>query len=300
MRLLFFVFITAFLLVPYVTAQTQNETLQSLKTTEQDIQQMKDAGFNTLRVEDLLTEAKNLFDAQSALEKQGGKPDYSFVITRTTEISSIKEKAFQAKDELAALEIAIAKLEGFDISPVNGLLTQVKQAFEAGRFEEAIEKMDETYQKISELQAATTRVSALLDAWRASLTAFVTENWLWLIIAGILIVIFVFVFGKRVSVYLIKRKIQRLNFEKQVIQNLIKDAQEKYFSGEMPENTYYIKIAKYAELTREVNRQLTVLDSKLKRKEIKGKVKGEKEKDFELKKTKKKVKKIKFLFLKRK
>ena len=255
-----------------ISAQTQNETQDNLRAAGENIAEMDRSGLPTERVKDLLEEAENLFEAQKALETIGGEPDYSFVLLKTGEISSIRDKAFQAKDEIGALEAALPELEGIDLAPVNDILSKAKESFGAGRFEEAIQRVDEAYERISELQSTTTRVTALLDAWGASIIDFLYENWLLLVVAAIAIIVIVIVFGGRIGVYLLKKMIERLNREKDVIRDITKDSQEKYFGGQMAESVYYVKMNKYGELTREINRKITVFESKLRKEEVGRKV----------------------------
>jgi hypothetical protein len=72
-------------------------------------------------------------------------------------------------------------------------------------------------------------------------------------------------FGRQIGISLTKAKLSKLNLEKGVIRDLTKDAQTKYFGGDMPQSTYNIKINKYGEMTRDLNRRILALEERLKR-----------------------------------
>ncbi len=266
------VFLSAAALPWTAAAQTLGDAEQALVSAEEDVRQMADSGLPIQRASDLLEDAKNLFEAQKSLETLGGEADYSFVTSRAEEISSLKKAAFLAKDELDALLGAMQKLEKNEFDAVNPLYLEASEDFLAGRFEEAVAKIDEAYSKISELQSAVTKFSTLLGGWRASIFEFLSLNWPYIAAAAAVLTAVFAAFGKRVSAYRTARKIEKMEAEKATIRDLTKEAQEKYFGGEMPETTYYVKIGKYAEMTREINRQATVLKSRLKRKELEEKM----------------------------
>ena len=260
------------LLMHSAHAQTMDEAFEMLARAEVDILEMESDGLPVSRVKDLYNEAKNLFDAQRALERSGGDPDYSFVLSRTSEITKTKEAAFEMRDEIAAVELIMSEITDVDLEQAYEALSEAKSAFDAERFEESKEKVDEIYEIISNLQSTSTKVSAMLYASREKISYFVYTNWLSIFIVIIIIFGFFAVSGKTMLKRLINRRIAHMEFEKEVIKNLIKETQRKYFSGEMAEGVYYIKINKYGEMSREVNRKITVMRSRLKIDELKKKV----------------------------
>ena len=90
---------------------------------------------------------------------------------------------------------------------------------------------------------------------------------------------------------MVDRKINNLNFEKEVLEKLIKKAQYEYFHlRKIPEELYHIRINKFGELIRDTNRKIPLL---LEEKEkIKGKAEEEKEKEEGEEKAKKLDKKL--------
>jgi hypothetical protein len=64
-----------------------------------------------------------------------------------------------------------------------------------------------------------------------------------------------------------KGKINHLNKEKEVVYNLIKELQKDYFEKQkIAENSYKIKIKKYGEIIRDINRQIPLLQAELEKK----------------------------------
>ncbi len=115
-----------------VKAQGYNETLRSLNQSRIDLQEMIDAGFNFLRVNDTLSEAEQLFEAQEALMKTEGTPDFSLILERTNEITELRKQAEEMSDELKALE-AVYECAGDD--------SEVECSILANRLNELEEKV---------------------------------------------------------------------------------------------------------------------------------------------------------------
>ena len=122
------------------------------------------------------------------------------------------------------------------------------------------------------------------------------SNWIYL--SSVLVILFVFflVYKNAVKKWLIKRKIAYLEVEKQTFKNLIRRTQKNYFElGKMSESGYVIKTKKFAELIRDIDRQIPLLKEefvKIQRKE-KGKRQIKNIKQEERQIVKKQIKDIK-------
>lgn len=277
--------ITLFLLITIlapVKAQGYNETLRSLNQSRIDLQEMIDGGFNVLRVNDTLSEAEQLFEAQEALIKTEGTPDFSLILKRTNEITELRKQAEEMSDELKALEERLREI-GSE-SETHVLFNKAKEEFADERYDKVTELVEEAYGKISEEQAIQTRFRAIYVASTKTIFDFFKKRWKGIISTFTFIILIYLLFRKRVAILLVDRKINGLNFEKEVLEKLIKKAQYEYFHlRKIPEELYHIRINKFAELIRDSNRKIPLL---LEEKEkIKGK--AEEEKEVEEEKAKK-------------
>ncbi len=272
-----FVFIAIMFLLlaivsPLIKAQDYNETVRALNQSRIDMQEMIDAGLNILRVNDTLSEAEQLFAAQSALIKEGGIPDFSLILERTAEITKLREQAEKMNDELKALEERLREIKGE--SEAFAISNKAKEEFADERYDNVAELVEEAYAKISEEQALQTRFRAIYEAGTKTVFDFFKRRWKGITIAIILISTVYLLFRKRVAIFLINKKIENLNFEKNVLEKLIKKAQYEYFHlFKIPEELYHIRIEKFGELIRDIERQIPVLMEEKER--VKGKAKKE-------------------------
>ena len=224
------------------------------------IVEMESAGFNTTRVKDLFQTTQQLFDAQVAYEKSNGTASYEAVAEKSQEIVRIKNLAFQISDELNALQDVLEdRKKEIDITEPMELYTSAKADLDAERYEGAKEKIAQAYSRITEIEAGTTTSRVLTEA---SKTVFqrARESWKEILIAAIIIVI-AFSFGfDRIWIYYKKIQMERLTLEKKIIEDLLERTQNDYFNkGKLSETGYHIKIKKYGELIRDINRQLPLI-----------------------------------------
>lgn len=244
------------LAMPGSLAQNNREQASlALNQSYDSLMQMKEAGFSAERVNDTLTEARQMFAAQSALEYAGGTPDYAVVIERTDEIARIKKQAFDVNDEIKALELFMADIESSTKEAVAGIAESANVEFGDERYDEAAAFVEKAYQKISEEQAFGTRVSVFLDAAGRNVYGFLVSNWLLLSASIAAIAIGLVLFHGELSRARLKRKIKKLELRKGVINDMIKELQREYFEfGRIAESTYSIKIEKYKEMLRDIER----------------------------------------------
>jgi len=267
------------------------EIANSLELAQQDLDEMQN--MSNSRYSDTLFSANQLYAAQLALENTTGVADYSSLKIKISELKQLKDDALLNSDELKALWVTIEQTEGIDPAPVMKLYFQAEEEFEAERYENSFVSIEETYEKISELQAVETKIKALYDATSSGIINFLKKTWKY--IAGILAAIFllVFIFHNTWIRYRIRAKIVSLSQRKISIQALISQTQKTYFEkGEIDEGTYHIRVKKYGEMIRDLSRQIPLLREQLAMKQKKYNEKTKKGVDNETK-QKGKIKKEK-------
>ena len=148
------------------------------------------------------------------------------------------------------------------------------------------------------------------QATTRTLKAFFVNNWLLLIIIAIGGSLIYIVSRNRIIYIRTKLKIKYLERERGVLEELIKETQSGYFEkSKISEASYRIRIKKFSDLTRDINRQIPLLKEELaKRKKgekpfeerVKRKTKNKNKKNhwtlFRFKKLKKKKVKKKGFF----
>ena len=180
----------ALLLTPGVLAQSSREEAElALVTSEQHIQEMIDAGFSVFRVNDTLEEAQQILKSQIALEDSGGEPDYELVTEKTDDITELKRNAFYVHDEINALQSTLGELGDINITAVQEIIDDAKVEFQDERYDQASDYIEDAYEKISEEQAFSTKVSFFFETTRKNIVTFLATNWIWVTSSAIIIVI---------------------------------------------------------------------------------------------------------------
>lgn len=216
------------------------------------------------RYNDTLLVAQQLFDAQTALEQSGENPDYSCILDKLDELNFIKQKAYLSLDEIKALEIQINQTKNINITPVIKIYNQAQTEFKAERYEKAIEKTKEAKAKISELQATEAKIKAFYSAINRNISTYVKQNYTKIILWFVVVAFIIFVLHNPIICWLIERKIEILEKRKKSVRKLIAEAQKQYFqNNKLSEVNYHIKVKKYGEIIRDINRQIPLLKEML-------------------------------------
>ncbi|RLG14472.1 MAG: hypothetical protein DRN66_01930 [Candidatus Nanohalarchaeota archaeon] len=245
-------------------AVSDNSVHSAFILAEEGMDQMLEKGLPVTRYNDTLFLAKQIYEAQVALEEAGGSPDYSIAYSKLTELSQIKQKAFLALDELNALEATISQIEGIDKKPVREIHSKAKIEFEAERYEECLKSIDEAYEKISELEAIETKVKAFYEAGSRNIMGFLDKNRVQIVLFFSIMFLIIAVSYKRIVCWRIRNKMKALNARWYSIRALVAQTQREYFEdGKISETTYHIRIKKYGEMMRDIKRQIPLLNEEL-------------------------------------
>jgi len=271
-----------------VLAVTKEEAKNAIENATKDIQLMRETNFSTNYVEDLLELAKKAYEraefadilkhnatgelAEKAREYLSGLDwqgfSYDDVIVYTNNISYTKEKAFYLFDRINAIEREISYYEslGFNVSKAYSLLEKAKRDFYDERYDDVEKDLEDLKLALEEEE----RKQSLIYISRESTKNFFVRNWKGiLVLVGFLIVLGI-VLHSIISKILVKKKIKKLESEKQALKELIKKTQtERFKLGKIPEAVYKIRINKYKEKLAEIERTLPVLKNMLKKKKKK-------------------------------
>ena len=249
-----------------ILEQTQNLSSEALSArsslleARSIIEEMENAGFSTARAQDTFQTALVLYEGQISIEAQGKTGNYADIVDKAAEIEDIRNRAFAIQDGLVVLKQAIEdKKKLIDIAEPQRLYEEALIEFKSERYENAEQKIDESYKSINELERAKSRTGVLIEASK-TLSQRLIEAWKEILVAIAIISLVVFVGQNFLYRKLIDTKIRMLELEKKTIEGLVQKTQNDYYNkGKLSEISYHIKIKKYGELIRDINRRLPLL-----------------------------------------
>lgn len=262
----FFLFILAIISAQENATARLNEKEEAalcLNNSELIMQRLKTEGFSIERVNDSLKEAKLLFIVQEEIEKKGLKTDYKKILSYCEEIKRIEEMAHATKDQIIALENFFKKYgEGIQSEKINSLFDQIYKEMKNERYELVPELIEKTYSAINEEQAK----KALIVVYYSATTKGLIKEWKKIVISIILIVVLIIVFNKPIRRHLIRKKIDYLKKRRKKLKEMIAQNQDAYFNkGKISQMDFEIKNKKLAEIVRDINRQIPLLEEELKK-----------------------------------
>ncbi|MFH1359229.1 MAG: hypothetical protein ABIH37_05045 [archaeon] len=257
-----------------LSTKLSNESIQakeSLSQAEKDIFEMIENNISINRVNETYMEALQLYSAQLALEEKGGKRDYKLIIKYTSDISSVKKAALQARDELRIFNEIFSEVgKNTNLSEMQEEYSQIISSFDDERFEDTIELIKAGYDRISEIQSNQTALNSFYNATSKTIKNFFIKNWLKLIIIFSIALVLILIFWDSLKKLKMRIRFNHLIIQKKSINNLLKKMQNDYFKiKKMPEADYNIRLKKFKELIRDIDRQIMILKEdkfKLKRK----------------------------------
>ena len=235
-------------------------TQDALDLAQANVTEMIEAGFNTHRVNDTYTLAKEEFDSKVILEGKGEDVSYATVISKLNTINSVRNEAFMVNDELIALEIVIEPLDREELPETFVLYDEAIYEFDSERYEDCLEAINQVYDKMNEEQSSQATLIVLYESTSKTIRGFLLNYWKEIIYSTIAMIIIIIITYRKFSIYLTKKKIKDLGVKKEVLKTLIRDAQKDYFEkAKISETEYHIKVAKFSEMVRDIERQIPVL-----------------------------------------
>lgn len=244
-----------------------NETLALLAGANASAGRMASAGLPTSQARDLLEIAWQWFDGQTALERSGGKPDYSFAVQKVSEIEAIEQSSFALNDELKALGKRIDGADpNADLTETRKLLGEAKAEFSDGRLDNAKALINRAYEEVSSAEADAVHSRTMVESTRRNIETFLSENWKTMLAAIAGALIFFFLFQRHIRRFLANARLKSLIREREVVESMLKALQKDYFGKKsVTELTYHIKTKQYGDVIRNINRQLPLVKEEIKK-----------------------------------
>lgn len=245
-----------------------NESIQVKKLisqAEKDIKEMFERNISINRVNETYQEAIQLYSAQLALEEKGSKANYKLVTEYASKISSVKKIALEANDELKIFNETFENTEKeANLSEMQDEYNQIIISFNEERFEDTLELIKKGYERISEIQSSQTAVKMVYLSTTKTIKDFFTRQGLKIAIIGIIALFLLLIFWNTLTKIRMRIKLNNLIIQKKAVNGLIKDMQTNYFkTKKISESEYKIKLKKYEELIRDIDRQIMVLKEEI-------------------------------------
>ncbi len=278
-------FVLMFILILNTVLALENKTAEEkaidcINEAKSSLEYLARENFTIQRANDSLTSAEKAYLAQLSLKQKNDAPDFSMVLPYCQEVKNIEGLAVKTKDNFLALIKFYHKKEipNANFSSVDELISQINGEITSERYEQALELIDQTYSEIINIGTSSTTLNLFYKATTRGLRSFIVNNKITILVILALIIILYFVYRQKISKLIIKRKIKHLETEKRILREMISKLQNDYFQeGKISEGTYNIRTKKFAELIRDIDRQIPMLQEELERithERVKEKTKG--------------------------
>ncbi len=279
-----FIFIVGIFLINGIYAASAADTLNAslneakavdcISSSKVIMQTMTDEGFNILSIKDNIKQAELTFTTQTLLKEKKSPYDFSLVIPYCDTVKKIREDALNAKDELSSLMAFYndSVVPGMNTSTIDLMISGINEAMSTERYTEVSALVEKAYNEITTVKSSYTALNIFYASTATGLKAFLMtknpilqiENWKFLSGLIILILFLLIIYRVQIRKMNLKKKLNRLMNRKKTIKELIMKTQKDYFQyGTIPEGEYGIKTKRFAELIRDIDRQIPLLQEEI-------------------------------------
>jgi len=259
--------LTKIIIVKNLSIEAQDIN-KSLIEAEEEQTKLHSLGIAVTRYSDTLVLAQEIYHLKILAERNNEKVEYVLIKDKLSELREIKEKALRNIDELKTLEQIINTSLIQPPSPILSKLEEAQKEFRAERYEKSMDAIEKTYSLLSESEAFQTKLKAFYAATSRTILDFLKTNWKIILIVLCTLLLTGVITKTRIQKHLLKNKIKHLELRKISITELIKETQRDYFDTKvLSELEYIIRIKKYAEIIRDINRKIPLIKEELALKE---------------------------------
>jgi hypothetical protein len=144
------------------------------------------------------------------------------------------------------------------------MVNEADQEMKNERYEKVEPLIDKTYTEIINLKSQQTTLNLFYETTTRSVGKIIYKNRYIILSVVLLLIVFFFIYKKAIYKWILQRKINNLELRKKTLKDLIMKTQREYFNeGSISEGTFNIKIKKLAELVRDIERQIPLLQEGL-------------------------------------
>jgi len=252
----------------FVCAQdfTKTNATDCISSSENLMNELSEANFTILRVNDTLQRAMEVYDSQLYYELQGRKGNYDSVSEYCNQILILSDSAFYSRDSLNVLLsfYNMTYIDGMNNTKIEAIISEVNSEIKNERYEKVPALIDTGYNEISQMQADYSLMNRFYFSTIQSIKNFLITNWRILGVAFFLILIFLIFLRISLKKFLLMRRIRYLEERKQSLKDYLRKTQFEYFQkGRISEADYRLRSKKFAEMIRDIDRDLPMLQEKL-------------------------------------
>lgn len=251
------------LIVSIGAAVTEQEARNRIGNASINIEEARDDGVPVQRLQDLLVEANQTYKARRKLDS----PSFERVIELTDRIENLRQTAERANDEIAVLEQEITEAENEDIntSKSKRFLNLANESLYAGRYDEALERVERSYSALSDARALSVRVQTFYEQESDDIISYAERNRKTL--AGVSVAGFAFIFliFRELKVFRYRRRKSKLQKRIESVENLMKELEVKYYEEQnIPKRAFEIRKNKFREIMNEAETKIPELEERIK------------------------------------
>ena len=238
------------------------------------IANMANENFSIKRINDTFNDAGIIFNTQLSLKLKNRAYDFNSVLASCNEIKKIYTDAITSRDQIGSLmkfyNDSISS--GMNTSSIDAILTEINGEMRDERYEKVSPLVDKAYAEIINVQSTYTSLNVFYQSTARGFKAFLLaknklfqiKNWQVILIFLFILITVYWIYRLKIHKVLINNKMEKLQIRKKTIKDLVMKTQRNYFQyGKISESDYNIKVKKFAELIRDIDRQIPMLQEEL-------------------------------------
>src|SRR3989338_6302961 len=233
-----------------------------LNKSAEIVEEMREEGLPTLYAEDLLIEMQD--------EANDYNINYNKLLENAQHIAQAREDALYVRDVLIMKSEEISDYEeisGFDASAAWTLYNLAKEEFENERYQNAKDILGEITPALDKITVDQTRLQTRIFAQTNRLWEWVKDNAVAITVTLLVMALIVALSYKRMQFILLRRRINHLMIEEEVLSGLMKKAQKEYYQDKkITKSMYAMKMEMYTLRIEEIKAMLPVLQKELQKK----------------------------------
>ncbi len=227
---------------------------------------LEDDGFLTLRVNDTISRATQVFSAQKLLAQRGASSSFDLIIEYCDEIAEVYDLAIESRDALVVLMefYGLSLTDNMNKSSVDVIIADINEEIASERYERVAPLIERAYDEIGEIQKRETALNSFYNSTTRGIKNFFLKAWKSILIGVGVFLLIMFFYGTAIRRYMTKRKVKHLELRRIALKNYLKKTQRLYFeSGKLSESEYELRSENFAEMVRDIDRQIPLLNEKL-------------------------------------
>lgn len=280
--LFIFVLLISLVFAADISNVTEQDAANCINTSKQTMFELSSLEFNTLRINDTIKKAEDSLDLQLLQMQRKKSFNFNEVLLICNEISNLKQEALSSRDQLNALLIFYNEsiIRGMETEEINKTIIQIENEINDERYENIPDLITKCYNQITDARASASAIKIFTESTKKSIRGYLISsnrylfipmpNYMTLLIFFIFLFILFLIYRLKISKAIIQGKIDKLQIRKKTLKKLIMQIQTEYFhTRKISESEYGIKINKFSELIRDIDRQIPLLQEELARIESK-------------------------------